>query len=209
MIEVKMPAGPQDLRIKNFHSMQHIPEGGFKKTRDSILFLAEFTGLKYGQILDFTSSDVDKMTSLAVKALSKMDLISKLPKEIVLKGQTFELVDPEKIGIGWHIDFEGCSIQKDPVRLACMFYVQKGFNYSDVDQNGNITYPIASRYELFEQEFPLDLFIRSSNFFLKRSLTSIKRSMAIEVAKSKASHKISFLLRSLNLFNGRLQSKRS
>lgn len=203
-----MPNGAKELRIKHFKSMTHVPAEGFSNSQDSLPFLAEFLNLNYNQVLDFRQRDVDKMVRLAVKALARMDLTSKLPKEITLGGTKFVLVDPDSIGIGWHIDFKSCSISKDPVRLACLFYVQEGYNYSDVDQNGNITYNIASRYELFEREFPLDLFIRSSNFFLKRSLTSIKRSTVIEIAQKKAKNKISSAIRSLNLLNGKRPLKR-
>jgi hypothetical protein len=208
MIEVRMPNGAKELRIKHFRSMSHVPEEGFKNTQDSLLFLAEFLGLNYNQVLDFRKRDIDKMVMLALKALARMDLKSKLPEHITLGGQKFVLVNPEDIGIGWHIDFKSCSITKDPVRLACLFYVQEGYNYSDVDVNGNITHNIASRYELFEKEFPLDLFIRSSNFFLKRSLTSIKRSTVIEIARNRTKNRISSLIQSLNLLNGKLRLKR-
>ena len=208
MIEVKLPNGAKELRIKHFKSMAHVPEEGFNSTLDSLVFLAEFLGLRYNQVLDFKEKDVAKMVFLAVKALARMDLKAKLPAQITLGGRKFDLVNPDTIGIGWHIDFQGSDIAKDPVRLACLFYVPEGFNYSDVDQNGNITHNIASRYDLFEQEFPLELFIRSSNFFLKRSLTSIKRSTVIGIAQSKAKNKVSSLIKSLSLLNGRLRSKR-
>lgn len=209
MIELRMPASSKELRIKHFNSMSMIPENGFNDENGGLLFLAEFTGLQYNRILDFTMKDIGKMITLAVKALSTMDVTSKLPKTISLKGQEFYLVEPDKVGIGWHIDFKNSSIVKDPVRLACLFYLPKGYSYSDVDENGNILYPLSSRHELFENEFPLDLFIRCSNFFLKRSLTSIKRSTVIEIARSKTKNQISSGIKILNLFNGKRLLKRS
>lgn len=205
MIEVKLPGSQKDLRIKHFKSMANMPENGFRSEQENLVFLAEFLGLTYNQILDFTRKDVHRMTALAMKALSKMDLVSKLPATITLKGQKFCLVDPEMIGIGWQIDFKGASIFKDPVRLACLFYLQEGFNYSSVDENGNITYPIASRQELFEQEFPLDLFIRCANFFLKQSLVSTRKSMVIKIQMSKAKNRTSLVLQAINPFNGKSQ----
>ena len=205
MITVTMPRGPQDLRIKHFKAMAHIPDSGFKISDNTLLFLADFLGLTYNQTLDFRTRDIRKMTDIAVKAIGKMDLTSNLPEKIVLGKEKFVRVDPEKIGIGWHIDFSNSSITKDPVRLACLFYVQEGFNYSDVDQNGNIVFPISSRYDLFEQEFPLDLFIRSANFFLKRSLNSMKMSTVQEIIQSRTKNRIVLFLKSLNLFSGKLQ----
>ena len=207
-MEVKIPTTAKGLRIRHFSSMSMVPDDGFKEDYDSLLFLAEFTGLGYNRMLDFTLKDIKKMTSTATKALATMDIRSKLPKNITLKDQTFYLVDAEKVGIGWHIDFGNTSIVKDPVKLACLFYLQENYNYSDVDANGNILYPIASRYELFKEEFPLDLFIRCSNFFLKRSLTSIERSMVREIAQ-KNPRKISTGMAVLNLFNGKARLKLS
>jgi len=193
--------------------MSMIPEElEFESEQDSLLFLAEFTGLGYNRMLDFTLKDIKKMAATAIKALSTMDVTSKLPESITLKGQRFCLVDPEKIGIGWHIDWNKSAMQKaiekDPVRLACLFYLPEGYNYSDVDQNGNITHPIASRYELFKEEFPLDLFIRCTNFFLVRSLTSTRRSMVREIAQ-KNRRKINTGMAVLNLFNGKARLKLS
>lgn len=189
--------------------MPMVPEDGFKQDYDSLLFLAEFTGLGYNRMLDFTLKDIKTMRDTALKAMATMDIVSKLPKSITLKDQTFYLVDPDKVGIGWHIDFNNSSIKKDPVRLACLFYLQEGYSYSDVDENGNIKFTIASRYELFKEEFPLDLFIRCSNFFLKRSLTSTERSMVREIAKTKAVNKISTGIQVLNLFSGKRRLKLS
>lgn len=208
MTEVKIPTNAKGLRIKHFASMSYVPQEDFKDEGESLLFLAEFTGLGYNKMLDFTVKDIKKMTATAIKAMASMDLVSPLPKTIKLDGQVFNLVDPDKAGIGWHIDFKNSSIKKDPVRLACLFYLPDGYSYSDVDENGNIKFPIASRYELFEKEFPLDIFIRCANFFLKRSLTSTKRSMVIEIANQKA-NKISMGLKVLNLFNGKRPLKQS
>jgi hypothetical protein len=205
MIEVRMPSGPKQLRIKHFKSMAHVPEEGFDAAQDNLVFLAEFLDLNYNHMLDFRAKDIIKMTEIAVKCLARMDLKGKLPKEITLGHNKFTLVDPDKIGIGWHIDFQNCDINKDPVRLACLFYIPQGFNYSDIDENGNLLYPIDSRYEIFEKEFPLDLFIRCAGFFLRKSLISTKRLMVIEIAKKKATKKTSSLLKTLNLFNGKQQ----
>jgi hypothetical protein len=203
MIEARIPTSAKALRIRHFASMAMAPEQDFQTDQDSLLFLAEFTGLGYNRMLDFTIEDVRKMRTVAMTALASMDLVSELPKTITLQGQTFYLVDPEKVGIGWHIDFNNSSIKKDPVRLACLFYLPEGFNYSDVDENGNIKFPIASRHALFAEEFPLDLFIRCSNFFLKRSLTSTARSMVKQIANQKQTNRISTGIKVLNLFNGR------
>jgi hypothetical protein len=212
MIEVKLPAGPKDLRIKHFKAMSSIPlenidsENLFQDDTQVILFLADFLNLKYSQVLDFTVKDIERMKNLALKAFMNMEVSKEPPKNITVAGQEFYLADPEKVGVGWHIDFKSAilnsAMQKDPVRLACLFYLPKGYNYSDVDENGNITHPISSRYELFREHFPLDVFIKSSGFFLRLSLESSRRSMVNRILRSNQKGRISLALKSLNLFSG-------
>lgn len=200
-IVVKISTNAKDLRIKHFKCMAFVPANEFKQAKESLFFLAAFLNLRYNQMLDFKASDIKKMTAAALNALSKLDLVTDLPKELTLAGTTYYLVDPKSIGIGWHIDFNNCSIEKDPVRLACLFYVQKDYNYSDVDANGNIVYPIDSRHKIFEEHFPLNIFIKASGFFLSRSLHSIRKSMVLENQKTKT--KISLIGKILNPLNGR------
>lgn len=206
-IEIKMSKNPKDLRIRHFQSMSLAPENGFSHAQEGMFFLASFLGLRYQQLLDFKAADIKRMTGIALAALSKLDLTSALPKEIVIAGTSYYLVEPNKVGIGWHIDFRNCSIIKDPVRMACMFYLQKGYNYSDADENGNIRFPIDSRYKPFEEHFPLDLFIRASGFFLKRSLHSILRTTLIETTQKRV--QISLVARLINPFSGRQPLKPS
>lgn len=211
-IEVKMPGSAKDLRIKHFASMAFAPVNDNPTDSEKILFLSTFTGLRYNQCLDFRINDVNKMTALALRAIAQMDLKSKLPKEITIGKQKFYLVDPNKVGIGWHIDMNNSAkknwIKKDPVRLACLFYLPEGFNYSDIDENNNITHPIDSRYQLFADEFPLDLFIRASGFFLSRSLNSMMKSMV--VAKNLSlKQRISLVTNLINPTHGKRLSKQS
>lgn len=203
-ITVSIPRSAKDLRIKHFESMALAPVEEFNNPNDGLYFLASFLGLRYNQVLDFTVDDTKKMQALALKALSNLDLISPLPKEIKLNGQKFCLVEPSKVGIGWHIDFKNCNIKKDPVRMACLFYLPAGFNYSDIDENNNITHPIDSRYKLFEEHFPLDLFIRAASFFLKRSLNSTLKSMVV-ANKTSLKNRVSIAVKAISLTSGRPQ----
>jgi hypothetical protein len=204
-IEVKIPTSAKGLRIRHFNSMSMLPEEGFDNAQDGLVFLSDFLGLRYNQVLDFTKKDVEKMLEACIKAFTGLDLISEVPKELILDGQKFYLVDPDKVGIGWHIDFSKQDIVKAPVRLACLFYLPEGFNYSDVDVNGNITQPIDSRVALFEEHFPLELFIRAAGFFLKKLLESEMRSTVLSLAKNKQTRSLKHLKKILNLSRGKSQ----
>ena len=202
MIEVRIPTKAEDLRIRHFESMSAAPTGLTVRKEEGLHFLASFTGLHYRQLLDFRVEDVSKMIATALATLSKMNLTDKLPERIKIAGKPYCLVDPNKVGIGWHIDFSKCNINKDPVRLACLFYLQEGFNYSDVDENDNIKHPIDSRYEVFRDHFPLDLFIRCCGFFLTRSLNSTRRSM-VTAKNLSLKDQISLMLKANNPFRGK------
>lgn len=207
-IEVKIPRNAGELRIKHFSAMALAPVGEFTHADEGLYFLAEFLGLRYNQVLDFLVDDIKKMIAHVLSAYSHMKVDGDPPKEIELGGKKFYLCDPAKVGIGWHIDFKNCNIKKDPVRMACLFYLPEGYNYSDIDVNNNITHPIDSRYQLFADEFPLETFIKAAGFFLKRSVNSILKEMLIS-NKMKLKDKISFVARATNPFNGKRVSRRS
>lgn len=180
-IEISIPTNAKDLRIKHFASMALVPINEVMHGEEGLYFLSSFTGLRYNKLLDFGVDDIRKMIATARATLSKMQLSDKLPEQITIAGTSYILVNPNKVGIGWHIDFNNGAkknwISKDPVRLACLFYLQEGFNYSDVDENDNIKFPIDSRYEIFKEHFPLELFIPACGFFLNQSINSIRKSM--------------------------------
>lgn len=197
IVEARIPKHAKDLRIRHFSSLHVLPlEEGFKTDKERILFLSEFTGLGYNKTLQFPQMDVIKMSDAARNAIARMKVTGDPDAEIVLGKQTFCLVDPEKVGIGWHIDFANSPIAKDPVRLACLFYLPEGYNYSDVDENNNIIYPISSRYDLFAEEFPLELFIHAADFFLRKLHDSTKKQAMERIKSLPMRERINLLLRS-------------
>jgi hypothetical protein len=59
MTEAKIPTNAKGLRIKHFASMSYVPQEKAENEKEldeseSLLFLAEFTGLGYNKMLDFT-----------------------------------------------------------------------------------------------------------------------------------------------------------
>lgn len=180
VIEVTISTDPKKMRIRQLKAVSLAPVKGFNRIEEALYFLAEFTGLKHHQLLDFKIEDIKTMVVKALEAVASLDLTSALPQTIKIEGTKYCLVDPDKVGIGWHIDFKSCNIEKNPVRMACLFYLPEGFNYSDVDENGNIKYPIDSRHDVFDKHFPLDLFLRCCDFFLQRSLHSMKKQVISE-----------------------------
>ena len=95
-------------------------------------------------------------------------------KEIEVLGQKYELVDPKKVGVGWHIDVSNSDMQSNPARLVALMYIEKGTNYGDLDQNGNMIYSNQEREKIFKQHIPLPIYLNVVSFFLRQSIVLIE-----------------------------------
>lgn len=139
--------------------------------------------------------DIVKMTAHINGLYANFDVNKRPPKDITINGKVYEMVNPEKIGVGWHMDWSHLDIESDPVRMACLMYYPKGAIYGDVDEYDNLLNPIKDRYNDFENHFPLQTFLEASDFFLERFVQSAKRYTGSQILISKA--------RKLNPFNGK------
>jgi hypothetical protein len=95
-------------------------------------------------------------------------------KEIEVLGQKYELVDPKKVGVGWHIDVSNSDMQANPARLVALMYIEKGTNYGDLDANGNMIYSNQEREKIFKQHLPLPIYLNVVSFFLRQSIVLIE-----------------------------------
>jgi hypothetical protein len=195
--ELKLPKTTDDLRINHFMTLATFSERKMNNLNDAVEMVADFMGVHVNQIKTLDYKDVIKMYHHICWLYSEIK-ITDPKKEIELNGEVFELVNPEKTGIGWHIDFEGCDIEKDPVRLACMYYFPKGQIYGATDENHNIINPIASRRDTIEHHLKLQDFINCNAFFLRR----FEKSMSLYTAKLRA---INWIKKNLNFLIGKKQ----
>ena len=90
--------------------------------------------------------------------------------EISINGVDYVLVDPSKVGIGWHIDISNSDLQNDPSRLASLMYIEKGTTYGELDENLNMKYSNQERAKLFEEHLPLPDYLNLVSFFLRQSI---------------------------------------
>jgi len=104
-----------------------------------------------------------------------------LPNEIEVNGKTYELVNLERPNVSFVIDSDMSDFEKDPVRLACMCYIPKGTVYGEMNDAEDVINPISSRWEDFNEEFPLLLYLQLHAFFLLR----YKRWASVYMAKRK------------------------
>jgi hypothetical protein len=176
-MEIKAPKTVKDLRIKHFAALSHPAMEAQPDLEGMALFISEALELPYDTVLECDLPDMLQVYHHLCAVYSHIR-IQDPPKEITLAGVEYRRIDPHKDGTGWHIDFSKSDIKEDPVRLACLFYYPKAAKkYGEKDQNGNLLYPIASRYDIFKEHFPLEVFINSTAFFLTKIERLARRSM--------------------------------
>jgi len=177
-MEIKLPNKTKDLRIQHFTALQNPYFLTEEKLdiMDQLEFIHLFTSISRPKLKRINATDIAKMFNHIVKLYSGIK-VNKPAKEITLNGIEFELINPEKVGVGWHADFSKGDMKKDATYFGCLFYFPKGAKYGDVDENDNLLNPIADRYEIIKEHMPLDVFMNASAFFLSK----IKQSMQISV----------------------------
>lgn len=187
-----IPKTTEDLRIKHFKALSNPTYTDTPTIRELCEFMSEFTGEHYNDVLTWDIPDMVKAYQ-HVKELYADIRINKPPQTISFGSQEYELVNPHKVGAGWHMDFAKGDITTDPVWMACLFYYPKGVKYGTTDENKNLLYPIAERRNTIEREMSLQTFLESSAFFL----TKIERSMRGSMEKRKATEKTVKIIQSL------------
>jgi hypothetical protein len=194
-MDIKLPKTYKDLRIKHLKPIQTDKYMDKMDLNLMVEFIADFTGIKKAKLMSIDVKDITNLSNHIATLYASMPVVKHPPKEITLNGKTYELVNPEKIGVGWHIDWSNGDIESDPVRMACLMYYPKGAVYGEVDAYDNLVNPIKDRYKEFENHLPLSTFLEASNFFLQRFVTSTKRYTEKEILLVQA--------RKLNPFNGK------
>jgi hypothetical protein len=180
-MEIKVAIGKRakDLRIKHFKVIQE-PVFTEEPTENEMIHAIHlYSNVSVNKIKQFTRTEIVKMYLAIANQFSGLKINDNPPKEVVYNGMTFELVNPEKVGIGWHQDFGTCNIN-EPTRLAAMFYLPKGIIYGDEDAYGNLKTTIRERSPIFAEHMELATFIECCAFFLRKTEKSMRQSMAKE-----------------------------
>lgn len=172
-IEIKAPASLKDLRI---HHLQALTNTNYKidkmKIEDIIEFLSLVTSGTKNELRKINLEDLKKILNHVVKIFSEYK-VRQPEKYIKINEKEFELIDPKKVGVGWHIDISNSELENDPGRLASLMYIEKGTTYGDLDGNGNMIYSNLDRQKLFERFMPLNNYLDVVSFFLRKSLELI------------------------------------
>ena len=169
MNEIRLPKKIQDCRIKHFEAVKYLTE--IQESINlplKIKVIEKFTGVKYSDLITVNRIDLEKIYNHIIGIFGRYKPSVEPPKEITIQGVTYELIDPNKVGVAWHIDVTGLEVDKNPVMMASVCYFPKGAKYGEVDDNENIIHPIKDRVKIFEEHFPLDVFIDLNAFFLSK-----------------------------------------
>lgn len=175
-INIKAPKTLNDLRIRHLKSLT---DEKFQKAMDLktiIEFISLITEAKRSDLNKVNISELRKVHEHCI-GLFKDFQLAEPRKEITILNQTYVLVDPSKVGIGWHIDVSNSDLQNDPSRLASLMYIEKGTVYGELDENLNMKYSNQERAKLFEEHLPLPDYLNIVSFFLRQSIELMSNSM--------------------------------
>jgi len=172
-IEIKAPASLKDLRIHNLKALTY-PQYNINKMKieDIIEFLSLVTSATKNELRKIKLEDLKDILLHIVSIFSQYK-IQHPEKRILIEGKEFDLIDPKKVGVGWHIDISNSDFEKDPGRLAALMYIERGSNYGDLDDNGNMIYSNQEREKMFLRSMPLNTYLDLVSFFLRKSLELI------------------------------------
>lgn len=188
--DFKLPKTVNDLRIRHLKPLTNSIYEDEMTIELLCDFMAEFTGKSVNVIRQIDTKDLIRMFQ-HVKEIYSDIRINPPRKTITMGGQEWVLVDPHKVGCGWHMDFSMGNIKENPEWLACLFYYPKGVKYGATDENDNLLYPIAERIDMFKDEMSLQDFLNASGFFLRK----ISKSMILSTAQKLQANKASKLRR--------------
>jgi hypothetical protein len=176
-MEVKIVIGKRtkDLRIKHFKVIQEPSFSEEPTLAEMVQVIHLYSGVKPSLIRQYTMKEITQMYIAISKQFAGISVNSTPPKELTFDGVTYCLVNPEKIGVGWHQDFSTCTID-EPTRLAAMFYLPKGVVYGDEDEYGNLVSSIRDRSPIFAEHMELQTFIDCCAFFLRKYEKSMRES---------------------------------
>lgn len=168
-INIKAPKTINDLRICHLDALTNEKFQTNLSLENIIEFLSVITS---GTKNELRKVNITELKDIFVHCLGlfKDYQIVDPNKTITIEGKEYSLVDPKKVGIGWHIDISNSDIKNDPARLAALMYIEKGTNYGELDENKNMVYSNLERQKIFEKHLPLPDYLNLVSFFLRQSI---------------------------------------
>ena len=175
-INIKAPKTLNDLRIKHLKALTNEKYQKSMDLESIIEFIGLITGTKRSDLNKVNISELRNIHEHCIGLFKDFEL-TKPKDEITINEVTYSLVDPGKVGVGWHIDISNSDLQNNPSRLASLMYIEKGTNYGELDENLNMKYSNQDRAKIFEEHLPLPDYLNLVSFFLQQSIELMNNSM--------------------------------
>ena len=175
-INIKAPKTLNDLRIKHLKALTNEKYQKSMDLESIIEFIGLITSAKRSDLNKVNISELRNIHEHCIGLFKDFEL-TKPKDEITINEVTYSLVDPAKVGVGWHIDIYNSDLQNNPSRLASLMYIEKGTNYGELDENLNMKYSNQDRAKIFKEHLPLPDYLNSVSFFLRQSIELMSNSM--------------------------------
>lgn len=179
--QIKIPKSAIELRIKHEKALQYADGEILTTLSGKIDFISKVSGARISDLKILNPKQINHIWSNCVLTFQGLGGLSEPPKSIILDGKEYEIVDPEKAPIGWHIDFGEAITRKmnetNAPFLASLFFIPKGTTYGETDANDNLLHPIKDRIKIMEEHLPLRTYLEAKAFFLRKCQKSMQESI--------------------------------
>ncbi len=195
-MEIKAPKTINDLKIKHLPALlderfqNDLTTLPFDEQLDVMLdFVSKLCLVDKKVLMTIDYKDLIKIYNHCADLFNHVDFKAKPKQEITINNKVYKLVDVDRVSTGWHADFGKVDTEKDPVRLACLMYIPKDSNYSELDETGNLKDRISDRYEDFKNDFDLITYMNASCFFLRKCLI-LQKELEVRIQTQKTINRL-------------------
>lgn len=198
--KLKIPQNIEDYRLRHLPAFNTTLENDHS-TESQIEVISGISGVGKMFIRELKESQINKIYTHILITFKDFK-VGKPKKEITINGKQYTLVDPNKVGYGWWMDYNSITDKTDNALICALMYVEKGMRYAQIDDSENVLNPAKERALIFEEHFPMVDFMTSRVFFLSRlnrsQIASIQGTLIAQriiKAKKLLSQKLQFFKR--------------
>lgn len=163
-----------ERRIDTFEIYRKLVDKKYFKNADrptigeKITFCCEYCDIEEAKL---QTVSVDSINSLfATVAQTLCGHIPRTPKKhITVDGNKYRFVKRfSEQSAAWHELVRRSNFLEDPIQMAALCYIESGMKYAQKGDHDKILNPTAERANVFRENFPFDLYLDLSAFFLQK-----------------------------------------
>jgi len=188
-IKIKIPSSVKSCSLQQLGQWAKAAEGthgdkGFETLNFRVNVVSIFSGVKPEVLRTISFKELCVIYFNIQKMLSNHEIAEPL-EEIFVAGKAYKFnKDFTKITTGQVVDMKLLEdIHLNAARAMAILYVENGLKYSEPDEDGIIKNPTSIRADIFEKEFPGDVFLNMLDFFLRFYTKMNIASLTIQAAK--------------------------